>query len=78
MKRKLYGWIVVSVHLLTMAGSVWAQDQAAAGAQVTQADWTARLPLVALTIVFVLVVDAAFVIPIRRKLRQQAASRSRN
>ncbi|MBK8023824.1 MAG: hypothetical protein IPK19_20920 [Chloroflexi bacterium] len=67
----------LAVLVTTLALSLLAAGSAAAfavglplSAGATRADWEARLPLLAVVILFVLFVDALFAIPALRKLSQ--------
>jgi hypothetical protein len=75
MKRTVL--LVVLLNSLFAAGAVMAEGMSLMSSAASRADWEARLPVLALIVLFVLVVDAAFVIPALRKLQTMRRVRAR-
>lgn len=68
MNHKRYTILLTLMLLLVFAGQALAERDTVVG-KVSAQDWIDRLPVLIATTIFVIVVDAVFVIPAIRKLR---------
>ncbi|HLV34438.1 MAG TPA: hypothetical protein VKY59_04955 [Spirillospora sp.] len=68
MNRKRYTVLLTIMLLLVFVGQALAERDTVVG-KVSAQDWIDRLPVLIATTIFVIVVDAVFVIPAIRKLR---------